>query len=241
MVVSPLVATLSRRDDDPMPTTGRTSRWTGTGSCLSRHGNEPGRPRRLGFHGTLSTRSWPGSGSGSSPNEGDFAGTASGPDLTAEGCGEPHPGRRTVAPGWTASFGTASRARIRWLLTCGFRCPRPACHLLPSTGICCSEAARTPGTPASSPPSAHYRCTAPDPRGRAQRPADVGGQAFARLGVKQTAHYLIRPDGHVGYRAAGTDLDDLQRHLAHWLPHTHTAFSLSNAAHDSHHRQHTYH
>jgi hypothetical protein len=28
----PLVATLSRRDDDPMPTTGRTSRWSGTGS-----------------------------------------------------------------------------------------------------------------------------------------------------------------------------------------------------------------
>jgi hypothetical protein len=28
----PLVATLGRRDDDPMPTTGRTSRWSGTGS-----------------------------------------------------------------------------------------------------------------------------------------------------------------------------------------------------------------
>jgi 2-polyprenyl-6-methoxyphenol hydroxylase-like FAD-dependent oxidoreductase len=47
---------------------------------------------------------------------------------------------------------------------------------------------------------------------------DVDGQAFARLGVEQAAHYLIRPDGHVGYRAAGTDLDGLQRHLAHWLP-----------------------
>jgi 2-polyprenyl-6-methoxyphenol hydroxylase-like FAD-dependent oxidoreductase len=47
---------------------------------------------------------------------------------------------------------------------------------------------------------------------------DVDGQAFTRLGVEQPAHYLIRPDGHVGYRAAGTDLDGLQRHLAHWLP-----------------------
>jgi FAD binding domain len=47
---------------------------------------------------------------------------------------------------------------------------------------------------------------------------DVDGQAFVRLGVEQAAHYLIRPDGHVGYRAAGTDLDGLQRHLAHWLP-----------------------
>jgi hypothetical protein len=47
---------------------------------------------------------------------------------------------------------------------------------------------------------------------------DLDGQAFARLGVKETAHSLIRPDGHVGYRAAGTDLDGLQRHLARWLP-----------------------
>jgi 2-polyprenyl-6-methoxyphenol hydroxylase-like FAD-dependent oxidoreductase len=47
---------------------------------------------------------------------------------------------------------------------------------------------------------------------------DVDGQAFTRLGVEQAAHYLVRPDGHVGYRAAGTDLDGLQRHLAHWLP-----------------------
>jgi hypothetical protein len=27
-----------------------------------------------------------------------------------------------------------------------------------------------------------------------------------------------RPDGHVGYRAAGTDLDGLARNLARWLP-----------------------
>jgi hypothetical protein len=36
--------------------------------------------------------------------------------------------------------------------------------------------------------------------------------------VKQTAHYLIRSDGYIGYRAAGTDLHGLQRYLAHWLP-----------------------
>jgi hypothetical protein len=47
---------------------------------------------------------------------------------------------------------------------------------------------------------------------------DVDGRAFPRLGVEQTAHYLIRPDSHVGYRAAGTNLDGLQRHLAHWFP-----------------------
>jgi 2-polyprenyl-6-methoxyphenol hydroxylase-like FAD-dependent oxidoreductase len=47
---------------------------------------------------------------------------------------------------------------------------------------------------------------------------DVEGRAFARLGVEQAAHYLVRPDGHVGYRAAGTDLGGLERHLARWLP-----------------------
>jgi 2-polyprenyl-6-methoxyphenol hydroxylase-like FAD-dependent oxidoreductase len=47
---------------------------------------------------------------------------------------------------------------------------------------------------------------------------DVEGQALARLGVERAAHYLVRPDGHVGYRAAGTDLGGLERHLARWLP-----------------------
>jgi 2-polyprenyl-6-methoxyphenol hydroxylase-like FAD-dependent oxidoreductase len=47
---------------------------------------------------------------------------------------------------------------------------------------------------------------------------DVDGQALARLGVKGTAQYLIRPDGHIGYRCAGTDLDGLQRYLSRWLP-----------------------
>ncbi len=47
---------------------------------------------------------------------------------------------------------------------------------------------------------------------------DVDGQALAQLGVNDTAHYLIRPDGHIGYRAAGTDLDGLGRYLTRWLP-----------------------
>src|SRR5690606_9168021 len=32
------------------------------------------------------------------------------------------------------------------------------------------------------------------------------------------AHYLIRPDGHVGYRAGGTDLAGLTGYLRRWLP-----------------------
>jgi hypothetical protein len=49
---------------------------------------------------------------------------------------------------------------------------------------------------------------------------DLNGQVFARLGVNDTAQYLIRPDGHVGYRCGGDDLAGLQRYLARWLPTT---------------------
>jgi 2-polyprenyl-6-methoxyphenol hydroxylase-like FAD-dependent oxidoreductase len=44
---------------------------------------------------------------------------------------------------------------------------------------------------------------------------DPGGATLARLGVRNGAQYLVRPDGHVGYRCAGFDLDGLERHL-HW-------------------------
>jgi hypothetical protein len=43
---------------------------------------------------------------------------------------------------------------------------------------------------------------------------DVHGRTFTRLGVIDAAQYLIRPDGHIGYRAAGTDLNGLRHHLA---------------------------
>ena len=49
---------------------------------------------------------------------------------------------------------------------------------------------------------------------------DLDGQALARLGVDGTAQYLIRPDGHIGYRAGGDDLAGLQQYLARWLPNT---------------------
>jgi len=47
---------------------------------------------------------------------------------------------------------------------------------------------------------------------------DVRGEAFARLGVEQAAHYVVRPDGHIGYRSDATDLGGLERYLARWLP-----------------------
>jgi 2-polyprenyl-6-methoxyphenol hydroxylase-like FAD-dependent oxidoreductase len=47
---------------------------------------------------------------------------------------------------------------------------------------------------------------------------DPSDAALARLGAQNGAEYLIRPDGHVGYRCAGFDLDGLERHLAQLLP-----------------------
>ncbi len=47
---------------------------------------------------------------------------------------------------------------------------------------------------------------------------DARGEAFTRLGVDRAAHYLVRPDGHIGYRSGTTDLHGLERHLARWLP-----------------------
>jgi hypothetical protein len=49
---------------------------------------------------------------------------------------------------------------------------------------------------------------------------DPGGQALRRLGLtaRHTAQYLIRPDGHVGYHAGGTDTTELARYLGRWLP-----------------------
>ena len=49
---------------------------------------------------------------------------------------------------------------------------------------------------------------------------DFDGQVLARLGVDRTAQYLIRPDGHIGYRCGGDDLAGLQRYLMRWLPNT---------------------
>jgi hypothetical protein len=48
---------------------------------------------------------------------------------------------------------------------------------------------------------------------------DTDGTALRRLGLNPTAtaHYLIRPDGHIGYRAGGTDLTGLHAYLTHWF------------------------
>lgn len=49
---------------------------------------------------------------------------------------------------------------------------------------------------------------------------DLYHEALIRLGVESTAQYVIRPDGHVGFRCAGTDLDGLSAYLQHWFVST---------------------
>jgi len=48
---------------------------------------------------------------------------------------------------------------------------------------------------------------------------DPDGQALRRLGLsaREIAQYLVRPDGHIGYRAGGKDLAGVAAYLARWL------------------------
>ena len=50
---------------------------------------------------------------------------------------------------------------------------------------------------------------------------DTSGKVLSRLGVRgaqDSAQYLVRPDGHVGFRCAGRDLGALTMYLDRWLP-----------------------
>ena len=47
---------------------------------------------------------------------------------------------------------------------------------------------------------------------------DGSGVALARLGVRETAQYLIRPDGYVAYRCDGPDLTGVRQYLDRWFP-----------------------
>jgi hypothetical protein len=46
---------------------------------------------------------------------------------------------------------------------------------------------------------------------------DASGAALERLGVRDSAIYLVRPDGYVAYRCAGTELGGVERWLSGWL------------------------
>jgi 2-polyprenyl-6-methoxyphenol hydroxylase-like FAD-dependent oxidoreductase len=51
-------------------------------------------------------------------------------------------------------------------------------------------------------------------------PHDPASTALRRLGLgpADSACYLLRPDGYIGYRAGGTDLTGLRAYLHRWLP-----------------------
>lgn len=46
---------------------------------------------------------------------------------------------------------------------------------------------------------------------------DDGGGALSRLGVDDTAQYLVRPDGHVAFRCGGADLRGVAAYLREWF------------------------
>jgi 2-polyprenyl-6-methoxyphenol hydroxylase-like FAD-dependent oxidoreductase len=46
---------------------------------------------------------------------------------------------------------------------------------------------------------------------------DRDGRALRQLGIAGLGQYLVRPDGHVAYRAAGQDLGGLERYLRRWI------------------------
>ncbi len=57
----------------------------------------------------------------------------------------------------------------------------------------------------------------PDPEPGALQ--DAEGSALHRLGAAaRPAQFLVRPDGYLGYRSAGTDLSGLGAYLDRWLP-----------------------
>lgn len=45
---------------------------------------------------------------------------------------------------------------------------------------------------------------------------DEKGIAFDRLGVRAAAQYLVRPDGYIAFRAAGSSFEHLQTYLPKW-------------------------
>jgi 2-polyprenyl-6-methoxyphenol hydroxylase-like FAD-dependent oxidoreductase len=54
------------------------------------------------------------------------------------------------------------------------------------------------------------------PFGAAGSLVDEKGHAFARLGVRDTAQYLVRPDGYIAFRSAGRTFESLDQYLSDW-------------------------
>jgi hypothetical protein len=97
---------------------------------------------------------------------------------------------------------------------------RPGWHLVlcgPASGRLAHEPARLAGHHVDL-MTVHHVVVTPTP-GALQ---DADGYALGRLGLDatDTALYLVRPDGHIGYRSSGHDLAGLHAYLNRWLPAT---------------------
>ena len=54
-------------------------------------------------------------------------------------------------------------------------------------------------------------------RASANHLVDSDGSAMRRLGVKDAAQYLVRPDGYIAFRCAGGDLKGVTHYLRSWI------------------------
>jgi hypothetical protein len=45
---------------------------------------------------------------------------------------------------------------------------------------------------------------------------NASGEMLDRLGVRDAAQYLVRPDGYIGFRCAGWELNGVSEYLACW-------------------------
>jgi 2-polyprenyl-6-methoxyphenol hydroxylase-like FAD-dependent oxidoreductase len=117
------------------------------------------------------------------------------------------------APGRAAVFRTLSQLGVRYRRS-------PLSVDGPQVANCGIRAGeRMPDAPYLTTPGFHLLLC-----GRAEAwPADAAAGlpdlvTVHRVDDRQVAHYLVRPDGYVGYRAGGTDLSRLRGYLSRWLP-----------------------
>jgi hypothetical protein len=45
----------------------------------------------------------------------------------------------------------------------------------------------------------------------------IDGEALTRLGIENTGQCEVRPDGHIAFRCAGTDLTGATEYLNRWF------------------------